>query len=235
TLSFCFSFCLVIMFLWFVTGNTPGKKDLNFCILYTPRGNRIDVLVPEESIRAISKRSSYARATIELRANEELKDTIMLAMAKITDEGYYTCSEECPKNLGVGVAKNLKKHSQTSRCVSVGPKVGFKPHKEYRPVPKKATANSSGNKKKGEPIIRSSFWNVKNSITDKIGKYENIIIDGQAILMNEAGNPLKRIEYSGDHDSEDDVVSVDNDMARSMASEMVGFETRFVGTIDGFL
>ncbi|GKD46132.1 RNA-directed DNA polymerase, eukaryota, reverse transcriptase zinc-binding domain protein, partial [Tanacetum coccineum] len=70
--------------------------------------------------------SSYARAMIELRADEELKDTIMVAMLRITGDGYYTCTvrveyewkpprclcckvfghtqEECPKNIGVGVA-----------------------------------------------------------------------------------------------------------------------------------
>ncbi|GJT82962.1 hypothetical protein Tco_1057304 [Tanacetum coccineum] len=217
-----------------VTGNTPGKKALNFRTLYTP--GKIGLM------------SSYARAMIELQADEELKDTIV---------------EECPKNIGVGVAKNLKKPSQTSKGVSVGLKVGFKPHKEYRHVPKKATANSSGNKKKGvEPINElsnsnpfdvldtadndielgtnggtsnsgnkganssgSSFWNVENNSTnttpiiDKIGKYENLIIDGQAILMDEDGNPVKKVEYLGDHDSEDEVASVDNDMAYFMASE----------------
>ncbi|GJV69292.1 hypothetical protein Tco_1484801 [Tanacetum coccineum] len=298
-----------------VIGNTPGKKDSNFYTLYTPGGNGIDVLVPEESIRAISKRfantaygfflgnsmdslnsmlengpwfirsyplilkmwnldenlmkenirnvpswgmSSYSRAMIELWADEELKDTIVVAMPRITGEGIihvlfmlnmngnplgvhvvrFFChtQEECPKNLGVGVVKKFKKPSQTSRGVLVGPKVGFKPHKEYRLVPKKATANSSSNKKKGvEPtnevsnsnpfdvlntidndmeldthggtsnlgnkganLSGSSFWNVKNSststtpITDKIGKYENLIIDRQAILMDEVGNPLKK-------------------------------------------
>ncbi|GJS67043.1 zinc knuckle CX2CX4HX4C containing protein [Tanacetum coccineum] len=61
----------------------------------------------------------------------ELKDTIVAAMPKITREGYYTCNirveyewkpprcacckvfrhvlEECPKNIGVGATKNLKK------------------------------------------------------------------------------------------------------------------------------
>ncbi|GJU67219.1 retrotransposon protein, putative, ty1-copia subclass [Tanacetum coccineum] len=82
-------------------------------------------------------------------------------------------------------------------------------------------ANSSG----------SLFWNVKNSSTsttpimDKIGKFENLVIDGQAILLDEAGNPLKKIEYSGDHDSKDEVASVDNDMAHDLASEKTGFGT----------
>ncbi|GJU94607.1 cytokinin dehydrogenase 3-like protein [Tanacetum coccineum] len=65
--------------------------------------------------------------------------------------------EECMKNTGVGEKKTVKKPSQTSRGVSVGPKIGFKPQKEYRPVTKKPNASSSGNKKKGvEPTIEVS-------------------------------------------------------------------------------
>nr|GFA02664.1 hypothetical protein [Tanacetum cinerariifolium] len=44
--------------------------------------------------------------------------------------------------------------------------------------------------------------------------------------MDEAGNPLKKVEFSGDYDSEDEVASVDNDMARSMALERVSFGTQ---------
>ncbi|GKC41194.1 hypothetical protein Tco_1058916, partial [Tanacetum coccineum] len=33
-------------------------------------------------------------------------------------------------------------------------------------------------------------------------------------------------EYLGDHDNEDEVASVDNDMARSMTSKKVGFGTQ---------
>nr|GEV93190.1 proteasome subunit alpha type-5 [Tanacetum cinerariifolium] len=200
-------------------------------------------------------RSSYDRAMIELRVDVELKDTIV---------------EECPMNTGLGVAKNVKKPSQTSRVVSVGPKMGFKPHKEYRHVLKKPTASSSSNKKKDvEPTnevsnsnpfeVRnsvdndvelgtnggttnlvnneanssgSSFMNVDNGststtpVSDKIEKFEDSLIDGQAILVDGAGNPLKNVKYPGDYDSEDEVASVDNDMICSMASEMVGFDTQ---------
>ncbi|GKB96610.1 hypothetical protein Tco_0982747 [Tanacetum coccineum] len=83
-------------------------------------------------------------------------------------------------------------------------------------------ANSSG----------SSFMNFENSSTcntpiiDKIGKFEDLLIDGQAILVDEAGNPLKRVEILDDYDSEDEVASVDNDMARFLALERVGFGTQ---------
>nr|GEU95509.1 hypothetical protein [Tanacetum cinerariifolium] len=118
----------------------------------------------------------------------ELKDTIMMAMPKIMRDGVFGYTqEEFPKNIA---AKNLKKPSQTSRGVLVGPKVGFKPHKEYRPILKKPTASSS-----------------------------DLLISGQAILMGKAGNHLKKVECPGDYESEDEVASVDNDMAHSMPSE----------------
>ncbi|GKC12679.1 proteasome subunit alpha type-5, partial [Tanacetum coccineum] len=237
--------------------------------------------------------SSYARVMIEFWADVELKDNIVVPMSKIMGEGYYTCNvhveyewkparcscckvfghtqKECPKNIGLGVAKNLKKTSQTSRGVPVGPKVSFKPHIEYRPIPKKPTASTSGNKKKGVTHTNedsnsnpfdalnsvdndeelgtnggttnldnnkasssgSSFMNVENGSTsntpiiDKIRKFDDLLIDGQAILVDEVGNPLKKVECSGDYyDSEDEVASVHNAMARSLASERVGFGTQ---------
>nr|GEX61307.1 hypothetical protein [Tanacetum cinerariifolium] len=227
------------------------------------------------------------RVMIELRADVEPKDNIILAMPKITRKGHYTynvhakyewkpprCSsckvfrhihEECSKNIGAREKKTVKKPSQTSRGVSVGLKTGFKPQKVYRPVPKKSTTSSSGNKKKCvEPTLEvcnsnqfdvlnlvdndvefgtnrgtnnlvdngatssgSFFTNVDNSssgttpIIDKIEKFEDLLTSGQAILVDQAVNPLKKVEIPGEYD-EDEVASIDNDMARSMASEMVG-------------
>ncbi|GJX77755.1 hypothetical protein Tco_0324566, partial [Tanacetum coccineum] len=62
-------------------------------------------------------------------------------------------------------------------------------------------ANSSG----------SSFWNVGSSsisttpIVEKIGKLENLIIDGKITLVDDEGKPLKKVDYTNDHDSEDEV------------------------------
>ncbi|GJU49720.1 hypothetical protein Tco_1219275 [Tanacetum coccineum] len=147
---------------------------------------------------------------------------------------------------------------------------GFKPHKEYRPVPKKSTASPSGNKKKGvEPTIEvsnsnpfdvlnsvdndvefgtngettnlvnneatlcgSSFMNVDNSssgttpIIEKIMKFEDLLTSGQAILVDKEGNTLKKVEFLGEYESEDEVASIDNDMAHFIAYERVGFGTQ---------
>ncbi|GJW12409.1 hypothetical protein Tco_1578236 [Tanacetum coccineum] len=146
----------------------------------------------EDGLSAIAtKRSSYAKAMIELQADVKLKDTIVVAMPKLTREGFYTCTnfveyewkpprcacckvfghiqEECPKNSGLGVAKNLKKPSQAPRCVLVGSKVGFKLVKQaYRPVSIKHAANTSGSKKNDvEPtkkVSNSNPFNVLNSV-----------------------------------------------------------------------
>ncbi|GJY89750.1 putative reverse transcriptase domain-containing protein [Tanacetum coccineum] len=53
-----------------------------------------------------------------------------------------------------------------------------------------------------------------------------VFIDGQAILVDEAGNLLKKVECLGDYDSEDEVASVENDMTCSLASERVSFSTQ---------
>nr|GEU47361.1 hypothetical protein [Tanacetum cinerariifolium] len=90
----------------------------------------------EDGLSAIATKLGYARAMIELRADVELKDNIMLHMPKISREGHYTCNvrvdyewkpptctsckvfghihEECPKNIGAGVTKTMKKPCQTS-------------------------------------------------------------------------------------------------------------------------
>ncbi|GJV59457.1 putative reverse transcriptase domain-containing protein [Tanacetum coccineum] len=124
-------------------------------------------------------RSSYTRAMIELLADVELKDTIVVAFPKLTREGLYTW---------------------TSNLAS----------KE---------ANHSG----------SSLWNVETSspsntsIVDKMGKFEKLLIDGKDTLVDDEGKPLKKVDYPGDHDIEDEVQSADNDMTRILALEKVGF------------
>ncbi|GJW24713.1 hypothetical protein Tco_0038524 [Tanacetum coccineum] len=231
-----------------VTGKPSGKK-VNFRTLFTPGGNGIDVVVPVESIRAIrtlgvklhgvpvtafSKDGLSAIATklgqamIKLRADMELKDNVMVAMLKITGEGHYTCA---------GETKNLKKTSQPPKGVDSTNKVSdSNPFKVFNLVDNDVEMDTNGGTSNldnnGANSSGSSFWNVENSSTntnpimDKIRKFKNLVIDGQAILVDEVGNLLKNIEYPGDHDSEDEVASVDNEMARDLALKRTGFGTQ---------
>ncbi|GJV45987.1 nucleotide-diphospho-sugar transferase [Tanacetum coccineum] len=147
-------------------------------------------------------------------ADWELKDNIVVAMLRIMGEGHYTCNvrveyewkpprcssckvfghihEECSKNTGADEKKTIKKPSQISRGVPVGPEMGFKPQKEYRPVPKKPNPSSSGNKKKAvQPTIEvsnSNPFDVLNSVDNEV---EFGINGGLLIwLLDNDGNPL---------------------------------------------
>nr|GEV02270.1 zinc finger, CCHC-type, retrotransposon Gag domain protein [Tanacetum cinerariifolium] len=78
-----------------------------------------------------AKRSSFARAMIELRAGVELKGIIMVDVVKLVD-----------------VLKNLKTPRQAAKGVQVCLKVGFKPTKQvYQLVSKMNCVNQSGKKK----------------------------------------------------------------------------------------
>ncbi|GJS46462.1 hypothetical protein Tco_0596583 [Tanacetum coccineum] len=64
------------------------------------------------------------------------------------------------------------------------------------------------------------------STTPIVEKNENIkrlIIDGKVTLVDDEGKPLAKVYSSGDHDSEDEVASVDNKMASFLASKKVGY------------
>ncbi|GKE45948.1 retrotransposon protein, putative, ty1-copia subclass, partial [Tanacetum coccineum] len=266
----------------------PSRKKVNVRTLFTPEGNGIDVVVPVDSIRAISERfantaygfflgksSSAGLFSFQFSSMDGLdamledvwvklhgvpvtafnEDGLSAIVTKLGTplmldsytsdmcrqswgrEGHYICNvrvehewkpprcmsckvfghihEECPKNTGV----------------------------EYRPIPKKPTASSSSNKKKGVvptiEVSKSNPFEVLNLVDNdvelvlgllllliKIEKFEELLTSEKATLVDEAGNPLKKVEYLDDYDSEDEVASIDNDMARSMASERVGFGTQ---------
>ncbi|GKE89288.1 retrotransposon protein, putative, ty1-copia subclass, partial [Tanacetum coccineum] len=205
-------------------------------------------------------RSSYARVMIEIRADVKLKDNIVVAMPKITREDHYKCNvrveyewkpprcshckvfgnihEECLKNTGASENKTVKKPSQTSRGFPVHPKMGFKPHKEYQHVPKKSTASSSGNNKKGEePIIEvsnSNPFDVLNSVDNDVELGTN---GGTTNLVNNGATSSGSLFMNVDNSSSgttpiiekirkfEVLLTIDNDMARSLAYER-GFDTQ---------
>nr|GEU96652.1 phloem protein 2-like protein [Tanacetum cinerariifolium] len=97
--------------------------------------------------------------------------------------------------------------------------VGIKPVKQaYRPVSIKLTANTSGNKKNDmEPTKKVSNLN----LLDVLNSVENDV--DLVTLVNDEGEPMKKVDYLSDQDSENEVASVDNDLACSIASKKVGF------------
>nr|GEZ01186.1 hypothetical protein [Tanacetum cinerariifolium] len=128
--------------------------------------------VPVTTFRedGLSERSSYARAMIELQADVELKDTIVVVMAKINGKGLYTC-------LGVesGETKNPKKTSQALKkdMDSTSKVSDSNPFEVLNSVDNDVEMGTNGGTsnldKNGVNSSGSSFWNVKNSSTSTVG------------------------------------------------------------------
>nr|GEX05153.1 hypothetical protein [Tanacetum cinerariifolium]GEX16217.1 hypothetical protein [Tanacetum cinerariifolium]GEX97762.1 hypothetical protein [Tanacetum cinerariifolium] len=269
------------MFSYANVAGAPSRKSLNFCTLYTPRGNEVDVVVLVVSIRSISVRfanmvygfflrkrvaypvvanynpdvnllkedvgnvsvwvnlhgvpmtsfskdglsaiatklgtplmidsytsdmcnqswdkSSYARAMIEVREDVDLNNTIVAYMPKHIGEGFYTC------NFRVEYEWN------PSKCASC--KVFWHGQDE---CPKNIDSGRAKN--------NVGFSSLSTTpIVEKIDKIEKLIIDGQLTLVDDEGKPIEKVDYLGDHDSEDEVASTDNDMTNFLASEKVGY------------
>ncbi|GKB74125.1 RNA-directed DNA polymerase, eukaryota [Tanacetum coccineum] len=196
----------------------PSRNSVNFRALITPAGNGADVVVPLESIHSTRERSSYARAMIELRANVELKDTIVVAMPKLVEDGFYLCTihveyewkppkcssckifghvlDECLKNLSSDVAKNLKNPRQAVRGTNGG--------------------NSKSVAKGSVNVTHGSSSNTL--IIDKINKLECQILDGKLMFMDDEWNPLVP---TGNVNKESEVEVVFDETANLMPSTSI--------------
>nr|GFA10854.1 hypothetical protein [Tanacetum cinerariifolium] len=136
--------------------------------------------------------------------------------------------EECPMNIGAGESKNLKKSSQTPKGIPIGQKMGFKPTQYlYQPVSKNPTTNTSKNKKNNvEPtkvVSNSNPFEVFNSVENDVELGTN---GGTSNLGSEEANSSGSLFWNvdsklflGDYDSEDEVASVDNEMASFLAKK----------------
>ncbi|GKA70021.1 hypothetical protein Tco_0776085, partial [Tanacetum coccineum] len=212
-----------------IIGKPSGKK-MNVCTLFTSGGNGIDVVVPKwhPDENLLKEDVSIVLVWVKLHG---------VSVTAFREDGLSAISTK----LGAREKKTVKKPSQTSRGVPVGPKIGVEPTIEGSNSNPFEVLNSIDNDvefgtnegtnnlvNNGATSTGSSFMNIDNSsisitpIIDKIRKFEELLTSGQAIFVDKAGNHLKKVEFPGEYDNEDEVASVDNDMTRSMASERVG-------------
>ncbi|GJX80154.1 hypothetical protein Tco_0328303 [Tanacetum coccineum] len=197
-------------------------------------------------------------ALIEVRADVELKDTILVVMPKLDGEGFYTCyvrveyewkpprcvcckifghvQDKCPKNIDsevvskkyiVNTSDNKKKDVEPTIEVS-----NLNPFDVLNSVENDVDFGTNG----GTPNLASRKANSSGSLSrnvefsststtpmvEKINKIERLIIEGKVTLVDDKGKPLTKVDSSGDHDSEDEVASIDNDMVNFVASKKDG-------------
>nr|GEW42483.1 hypothetical protein [Tanacetum cinerariifolium] len=147
---------------------------------------------------------------IELRADVKLKDTIVVAMPKLVGEGFYTYD--------VRVEYGWK--PPTCACCKV-----FGNVQDECPNNLGSGAVKKPNQApKGVPVgPMMGFKPAKHMYRPKKNNLEKLIIDGKIKLVDDEGKPLKKFDYPSDHDSEDDVAPVDNEMTSFLALERVGY------------
>ncbi|GJR54388.1 reverse transcriptase [Tanacetum coccineum] len=150
---------------WFIRNNSLILKKWNSDVnLLKEYMDNVSVWVNYHGVpmTAFSEDGLSANSTklalIEVRADVELKDNIVMAMPKLVGEGFNT-------------------------------------------------------------LLVLPLW------FEKIDKIERLIIEGNVTLVNDEGKPLKKFDFPDEHDSEDEVASVDNDMANFLASKMDGYGT----------
>ncbi|GJV01676.1 RING-H2 finger protein ATL18 [Tanacetum coccineum] len=194
-----------------VTGKPSGKK-LNIHTLFTPGKWHPDENLLKEDVSTIPVWVKLYGVPVRAFNDDGLSaiyTKIGRAMSVLSMSGnllgvrLVNIHEECPKNTGAGEKKTLRKPSQTSQGVPVGPKIGFKPQKEYRRVTKKPNAISSGNKKKGvEPTIEvsnSNLFDVLNSVDNDVKFVTN---RGTTNLVNNgatsSGSSFMNIDNDGE-------------------------------------
>ncbi|GJR76537.1 retrovirus-related pol polyprotein from transposon TNT 1-94 [Tanacetum coccineum] len=159
-------------------------------------GNGTDVVVPLESIRAISKRfvnTTYGFFLVKRVAYSVVANYVKNTWSKYGLVKSMLNSSISPKDIGSDVAKNFKNPSQAPTGVRLF---------------------LSGNKKKDaestKEVSNPNPFDVLNSVENDVE-------------LDDEGKPLEKVDYSGDHDGEDEVEPVDNEMASFMASKRVGY------------
>ncbi|GJU95887.1 reverse transcriptase domain-containing protein [Tanacetum coccineum] len=204
---------------------------------------RVDVELKDTIVVAMLKLVSEGFYICTIRVEYEWKPT-RCTCCKV----FGHVQDEYPKNIGSDVAKNLKKHNQAPRGVPVvlsgNKKKDVESRKEVSNPNPFDVLNSVKNdvdlgKNRRTSNLASkeanssgySFWNVGSSsttttpIVDKIDKLERLIIDGKLTLVDDEGKPLEKVDYSGDHDSDDEVKPIDNEMENFLVSKRVGYGT----------
>ncbi|GKB03121.1 zinc finger, CCHC-type containing protein, partial [Tanacetum coccineum] len=99
--------------------------------------------------------------------------------------------------------------------------VSLKPKPQCRPKAKQSTegVNQKMTISVGKKNVSTSEGQNSTPLVEKINMFEKQLLEGECVLVDDDGKPLKKANYSDDQDSEDEIESVDNEMASYLASK----------------
>nr|GEX96315.1 hypothetical protein [Tanacetum cinerariifolium] len=152
-----------------------------------------------------SARSDYARILIEIDAYNGFSNNLVMAGLKL-DGTEYT-----KETIRIEYEWKLP---HCSTCLIFGHLVDDCPKSPKRVVNKVDKGiGASGADDEGFIEVK------KKKYSEKINKFEQQMLDEICVLVDDDGNPLEMVDYSGDHDSEGEVALDDNEMTSFMASK----------------
>nr|GFA51160.1 hypothetical protein [Tanacetum cinerariifolium] len=135
-----------------------------------------------------------------------------------------------------GFVKVKKKKSSSNNGGNKNFKhVSVKPEHYYRPKAKQSTKESNqkttpyevetGNKAFTSGVQEEC--QSSKSLVENINMFEKQLLDGECVLVDNDGKPLKKVDHSG-QDSGDETESIDNEMASHLASKpsRVGYDIK---------
>ncbi|GJU28298.1 hypothetical protein Tco_1166919 [Tanacetum coccineum] len=191
-------------------------------------------------------RSSYARVLIEIDACNGFSDNMVMDVPNLEGLGYTkeTILNKVDKGKGgsygdddegsIEVKKN-KSRGNNGGTKNIKP-VSVKPKTQYRLKVNQSTEGNNGEKN----FLTSSNSSKKTSMTNALtsgngtfplsNSFEALNVDdpanekvesgnkGECMLVDDDGKPLEKVDYLDDHDSEDEVEPIDNEMANFLAS-----------------
>nr|GEV52845.1 hypothetical protein [Tanacetum cinerariifolium] len=236
----------------------PSGKNVNVHTLFTPEGNGIDVVVLMDSIRAISERfantaygfflgkkvahpvvANYVRNTrgkYGLVRSMFSSFTGLFSFQFSSMNGLNAMLENGPWFIWNNPLIMKKWHpdenllNEDVSTVPVWVKLYGVPVTAFSEdgLSVIATKLGAGEKKTVKKPSQTSQGVPVGLKMDFKPHKEYCPVPKTSTASFSAGNPLKKVKFLGEYNSEDEVASVDNDMARSMAYERVGFGTEYL-------
>ncbi|GJR68194.1 putative reverse transcriptase domain-containing protein [Tanacetum coccineum] len=208
------------------------KTSFQFPYVIYTEGNGVDVVVPVESIRAISERNTWGKFDLVKSMLNSSTRLFSFQFSSIDDLNLMLENDPW----------FIRNHPLILR--KWNPDVDLL-KEDVRNVPVCVKLH-------GVPVMASSYARAMIELRADVELKDTIVVampkitgEGSNIprildwvpvpkkpTANSSGikkkgvEPTNEVEYPNDHDSEDEVASVDNDMAHSMASERVGFGTQ---------
>ncbi|GJX55613.1 ribonuclease H-like domain-containing protein [Tanacetum coccineum] len=214
--------------------------------LFKEELSRVPVWVNFHDVPLVAYTSDgYARILIEIDACNGFSDNLVMVVPNIDGPGYTKetirvkyewkpprCSTVDKDKGGsstaydVGFIEVKKKKSggnnggtKNFKPVLVKPKTIYCP-KVNQPTEEVShkIAPSAGKKKVSTTEEGKSY----TPLVEKINMIKQQLLEGKGVLVDDDGKPLKKVDYLGDHDSEDEVEPVEIEMAIFLASKSSG-------------